>query len=305
MSHSQGARAATLTATVVLAAFAAAAPAVHAKGKGSVATASETAPLASSQTQSATARCPGGMHLTGGGFSVAPAYNPAGSVGTKTMVQISQPVGKKLWSAAAGAVQVPISAGSFTSYARCEKNSLGKISVRANSATSIPPRQAQTSNFRCPSSSHVITGGYSTDHPFAAPDLASSQLTIVQSQRTSKREWAVTGYNASASLATTMTAYAYCELNRGAEKIATRSATVPLADDARVTAQGSCSKKQHVVSGGFSINPLPSQSSVIPSAGVDESLPAGKGWRVGVYENPGFILPAGSTLTVQAYCKKS
>jgi hypothetical protein len=290
-------------AAAALVALAAAAPAALAKG--SVATASETAPLSSSQAQTASARCPGGMHVTGGGFAVSPVYSPAGGTGTKANVQVSRPDGKKRWVAAAGASQVPLSAGSFTSYARCERNSLGRLAARRTSPTeSVGPSASQTESLVCPTRTHILFGGFGTDAPFTVSNPASSQLVVVRSQRDSARQWTVTGYNPG-TVAATMTAYFYCESNRGSSKVSSRSQTVPLANDARAEANPACPKHQHVVAGGFSIQPLPVPGIVIPSALVDESMPAGRGWKAGAYENPGYNLPAGSTLTVSAYCKKS
>jgi hypothetical protein len=261
--------------------------------------------LSSSQTQSASAKCPGGMHVTGGGFSVSPVYNPAGGTGTKANVQISRPGGGKRWVATAGASQVPPSAGSFTAYARCERNSLGKLAARRTSPTqAVGPSASQTESLVCPSGSHILFGGFGTDAPFTVSTPASSQLVVVRSQRDTSRQWTVTGYNPGPVTAT-MTAYFYCESNRGSSKVSSRSQTVPLANDGRVEANPGCPRHQHVVAGGFSIQPLPVPGIVIPSALVDESKPAGRGWKAAAYENTGYNLPAGSSLTVSAYCKKS
>jgi hypothetical protein len=290
-------------AAAALLALAATAPAALAKG--SVATASETAPLSSSQTQTASAKCPGGMHVTGGGFAVSPVYNPAGSTGTKATVQVSRPDGKKRWVATAGASQVPLSAGSFTAYARCERDSLGRLAARRSPGSPVAPSAAQSQSLSCPHGAHILYGGFSTDLPFSVPNPASSQLVVVRSERVSTRQWIVTGYNPSLTVPATLSAYFYCEANRGSSKVSSRSSTVPLVNDSRAEAQPGCPKRQHVVSGGFSIQPLPVPGIVFPSAFVDESKPAGKGWKAGVYESPGFNLPAGSSLTVSAYCKKS
>jgi hypothetical protein len=275
-----------------------------AMAKGSIATASETAPLSSSHTVTSTAKCPGGMHLSGGGFSVSPDYNPAGSLGTKTMVQVSRPTGKKRWVATAGALQVPISAGSFTSYARCERDSLGRLSTDApDNQSSVAPLSGTKLIFNCGHDSHVLFGGYSTDLPFTTANLGSSQLIVVQSQRTGTRQWTISAYNASPTTPTNISGYADCELNRGSAKLTSRSVTVPITNDARTAAQPSCPKHGHAVSGGFLIAPLPVTGVDVPSAEVDVSKPSGKGWLAGIYENPGFNLPAGSTLSVYAYCK--
>jgi hypothetical protein len=294
----------TLCAAAVLLGAAVFAPQATAKKK-SVATSSETAPLASSQTQTASAKCPGGMNLTGGGFSVAPPYDPAGSVGTKTMAQVSRPEGKKTWVGSAGALQVPISAGTFTTYARCQKKSLGKTQASDVGTAIVPPKGGQTMTFNCRGNAHVLYGGFGTDRPFSVPDLGSSQLVPVQSQRVTSTTWMVTAYNASATAPATMFGYAGCEANKKASKVSIRSATVPLNSDARTSAQLSCRKKQHVVGGGFSITPLPVAGGTVPSAGVDENMPLGKKtWKIGAFENPGFTLPAGSALTAQTLCKK-
>jgi hypothetical protein len=300
--RSRGVKSFGVSAAVALIALAAASPAAAAKG--SVATASQTAPLSSSQTQTASAKCPGGMHVTGGGFAVSPAYNPAGGAGTKADVQVSRPAGKKQWIAAAGAFPAPISAGSFTAYARCERNSLGHLAARRSPGDPVGPSASQSESLSCASGTHILYGGFGTDVPFSVLTPGSSELVLVRSQRISARQWVVTGYNPGLA-ATTMNAYFYCESNRGSSKVTARSQTVPLVNDARATARAGCPRHQHAVSGGFSIQPLPVPGAAIPSALVDEFKPAGKGWSGGAYENPGFTLPAGSSLTVSAYCKKS
>lgn len=294
-----------MAVAVSLACAAALTPGAAAKKTGSAATKSASVPLASSQTQSASASCPGKMHVTGGGFAVSPLYDPATGAGTRTLNQVSHPVGKKQWQATGSANNVPISAGTFTTYARCEKNSLGKIAVVLNSSAGLAPKAGQSISFSCPRRTHAISGGFGTDRPFAATDPASSALVLLQSQRTGARQWTVSGYNASATVTTTLIAYAACELNAKNQSVSQATATAAVINDRRTVAEASCPKKQHPVSGGFLVMPLPVPGSLVASVGIDEYLPTKKGWRIGLYEAPNFTLPTGSTLTAQAYCKKN
>ncbi len=79
------------------------------------------------------------------------------------------------------------------------------------------------------------------------------------------------------------------------------SATAPIANDERTTATATCTGKTHTVGGGFAVAPL-----VGPAVGIDQMQPVGtKSWQVGLYEYPGFNLPAGSSLAAYSYCKKN
>ncbi len=296
---------AVLVALLLACAFAPAAPAKKKKKAASATTASVTAPLNSSESKTGSASCKGGTHVTGGGFAVSPAYDPASSTGTRTRVQTSRSSGKKAWEVGAGAEGAPLSAGSFTSFARCEKNALGKIVVAPGGSSTVTPSNSVTTDITCPPRTHVIHGDYGTDVPFSAANPLSSGLVIYQSQRTSPRVWTISAFNSSEAVTTTLVLSATCELDRGSSSVTSHSATVPVVNDARTTTTASCTKKEHPVSGGFQVTPLPVAMGTLAAINVDTSVPTSKGWSVGLYEAPTFNLPLGSALTAQVNCKKN
>jgi hypothetical protein len=88
------------------------------QSEGNVKQVSATDDSTTSVDQAATASCPAGMHVVGGGYQIKP--NEAG--GTFPRAQASQPVGSTKWLAEwvpdFGAKQLP--PASITSYAECE-----------------------------------------------------------------------------------------------------------------------------------------------------------------------------------------
>jgi hypothetical protein len=286
------------------------------KGKSkSPTTKTATAPFASGTAAAATASCTGKSHATGGGFSVTPPFVPdpasINGTGLRNVGVASIPSGSKGWLGSSAALTSPVASGAINAFARCEPNTLGQIVVRASSSATLVPGEARTLNFVCPSDTHVISGGYSTDPPLVFNNINGWRVTILQNQRTAKAQWSVTGFNRSAGAPanspSTLTGYAVCEKNGKGQSISESSASAPVLDNQRSVADPSCGGKKHSVAGGFVISPLPAGLGAgIPVVFVDESQPSGKkGWHFGLHEwsnaNPP---PDQKSLIGIVYCKK-
>lgn len=300
-------RVATLwpAATLGLALAVCAAPAAAGKIPDAKTTSASVA-LAPGAVQAATAQCPKKMHVSGGGFAVSPLFSQNGTsarsddTGTQSSDLISTFTGRRAWTATGAAFTTPPVVGTFQAIARCEKNSLGRLTSIESGSTAIAPGTSSTVGVTCPVSSHVASGGYSAGPTGNLTDPTAFRLLVVESRRSDRRRWEFVAVNpAGAASAGTLSVAALCEsdLARPAVEISRSSV---IADNARTAATAACSGKKHVVAGGFLISPF-----VGPAASIDQSLPlAKKTWLVGLYEAPGFSLPAGSTLTTYAYCKK-
>jgi hypothetical protein len=281
------------------------------KGKAAANTQSATVPIASGSTATTSASCKGKSHVTGGGFAVSPPFTPPSS-GLRSWTTTSNPSGKKTWSASGSAFSNPSGSGSFTAFARCERNSLGRIAVTASTSVTLSPGEFRSIAFVCPSNSHVLSGGYAGDGPtdLNHPSSNGWRLDILQSQRTSAREWTITAFDRGntppPSAPASLTGFVVCELNSKGLKVSEKSAAAPLAAGARATADPSCPKGRHVVSAGFVISPLPSGvGAVVPVVSLDEFNPTGgRGWHVGLHPWTSAVLPAGESLQAVAYCKK-
>lgn len=272
------------------------------KSKPVASTNSASSALAAGGSATATAGCSGKTHATGGGYSVAPNFAPP-ATGLRSLPTLNSPLGNKGWTATSVAYTNPASAGALTAYARCEKNSAGKIAIRSNSSATLPAGIGQSLVFNCPPGTHVISGGFAGDGPTALNSLATFRIIVLESRRTGPGQWTITGYNRTGAPTSTLTGYAVCEFNAKGSAVSEVSSFVPVANDARTAADPTCSKKQHVVSGGFLVSPLP--PGTVPVIGVDETQPVGeRWWHTGLHEFPSFTLPAGSALQAVAYCKK-
>jgi hypothetical protein len=274
------------------------------KKKLKVNTKSTAVSFGSGTTVGAQAACTGKTHLTGGGFAVAPGFN-AGT-GLRSLNPISHPVDTKTWNAGGSAFTAPAASGSFTTFARCEGNALGKLVTTLTGATTIPPDFGQVMNFVCAPGTHVISGGYSGTLPnnLNSPGLGT-RIIVLQNQRTGTGQWTVAGFNnMGGGVTAALTGYATCEADGKRRTVTEASAVAPIGDNVRSAADATCTGKKHVVSGGFLLSP-----AVFPGpalyASVDESNPVDKkGWHVGLYEYPEVGLPPGSNVATYAYCKK-
>jgi hypothetical protein len=269
-----------------------------------------TVALPPGSQQSATATCAKGTHISGGGFSVSPAYSAGGTdsftddTGTRSVHLQSQSAGNRRWTAGAAAFSSPTVAGSLSAIARCERNDLGRLAVTLSGSSTIPVGQGNTTTLTCPAGTHVLTGGFAGSPPGNLADPAGKRLIITESRRVSNSTWEIRAINplGAPSVATLFT-NAVCERN-GKRGVFENSALTPITDNGRTSLTAPCpSKKHHVVSGGFLVSPF---ASPIPGVGIDQHQPAGRrAWQVGLHEFPTFPLPTGSLLTTYAYCKRS
>ena len=275
------------------------------KGKRRRGATTETAavPFAQGATVSATAACKGKSHLTGGGFAVSPPFTPFGGIRSTSV--ISFPADRKQWTASASAFTTPPASGTFTAYARCESNSLGKTIQLALPVT-VPQGQVTTALLDCPGPTHAVGGGFAGTPPASLnlADDAGLRTFIFESRRRNDRQWAVTAYTRDNSpVPAAFTGYVICELDGKRRNVTQESTIASIADNGRTVGEARCGGKRHVVSGGWSV--VDADTSIAPAALFDESHPVGKkGWHVGMSEHPDITLPAGSTLETFAYCKK-
>jgi hypothetical protein len=284
-------------------------PAMAKKGKSSASTRGSTVALPAGGTATASASCKGKTHVTGGGFAVSQPFTPP-VTGVRSWTNNSNPVGIKTWTASGSAFTSPPTSGTFTTFARCETNALGKIAVTASGSATLSPGEFRTLVFQCPKDTHVISGGYSSDGPTDPTNANGWRLDILQSQRTSAREWSISAFdrgntpppNAGANV----TGYVVCELNQKGVRVGQAVASAPLAANARATAAPTCPKKQHTVSGGFVISPLPGGvGALVPVFSLDQSEPSGnRSWHVAGHPWVTAAVPPGTSLQATAYCKK-
>jgi hypothetical protein len=292
-------------------ALALASPAMAKKGKAPASTRSASILLASGgpATAGAAATCAGKTHVTGGGFAVSPSFTPPGT-GLRSWTTTSNPAGVKTWNASGTAFTSPSASGTFTTFARCESNTLGRLAVSASSSASLSPGEFRTLGFQCPPNTHVISGGYAGDGPTDLTNANGWRLDILQSQRTGPRDWSVSVFDRSGTPPATAPAningFVVCEFDQKGVRVGQATASAPLVQNARATADPTCPKKQHVVSGGFVISPLPAGvGTVVPVVSLDENQPSGnRAWHVGLHPWLTTTLPEGESLQATAYCKR-
>jgi hypothetical protein len=277
------------------------------KVQAAVTTTSST-PLAPGAQTSATANCPNKTHVTGGGWSLAPTFSangsnaPADGTGARITQLQSQPNGLTRWTAGAAAFNLPPTGGTFTSIARCESKGLGRTLLGVSGTSTVPIGQESTIGLRCSTGTHVLSGGFSLSPPGNLADPVGFRAHVVESRRRDAGTWEIDVVNPNGAPGeATISAQALCELNAKGTAVTETSATAPIADNGRTTAVASCTGKTHSIGGGFLVSP-----TVGPAVSIDQMQPIGaKGWQVGLYEYPGFNLPAGSTVAAYSYCKKN
>ena len=292
---------------VALLALAAASPAVAKKKKKKppATTVSATVPFSAGTTASGSAACTGKTHISGGGFAVAPNFNnPAG---LRSFEHGSHPVDGRTWSSTGTSFTTPAGSGSLTTFARCESNTLGQLTVISSTTVTFPPSSGGDISVSCAPGSHVLSGGYQADGPIILtnPQAATFKILVLGSHRTSAGQWTVTAFNRSGAPPANLTASSLCEKDKKGASISEASASAPIAEDVRSSADASCTGKTHMVGGGFLLTPSSFPSNPTLIASVDESTPVGnKGWHVGLWQHPSFTEPAGAALQTIAYCKK-
>jgi hypothetical protein len=274
------------------------------KKKQGPAAATQSAPVAfaSGTTVSAVASCAGKTHISGGGFGVSPSFTPP-STGLRSVTSTSHPTGDTTWNASGSAFSTPLASGSFTTYARCENNSLGKLAGILSSSVTLAPASAQTFTFNCPPGTHVLSGGYAgAGLGGFTYSLANLRIILLQSHRTGPGQWVVQALNSSNSpAASPVTGFALCERDARGRTISEASTFTALVNDARATGDPTCTGKTHAISGGFVISP--NGVGTVAATAIDEFQPVGnQTWHVGLHELVNANLPPGSSLQSYAYC---
>jgi hypothetical protein len=287
-------------------------PAVAKKKKKKVQPAITTtaaAPLSSAGSASATANCSGRTHISGGGYAVTPhlTFNPG--AGLNSLSSTSIPVGATAWNAKADAFAVPPASGSLTTMARCESNSLSSIGIVVTGSATVAPGTAANLQIQCPAGTHVVGAGYDGTG-LAAYTLMNQNLRILilQSRRTALNEWTITAFENSVGTnppSGTVNVAAICERNARGRSIGEVTAFSPFGNASRASGDPTCPAKQHVLSGGYSLSPLPSSGGSPPVVGIDEFEPVGKStWHLGLHTIPTQPQPAGSSVATYAYCAR-
>jgi hypothetical protein len=261
------------------------------------------APISSSSTASATANCTGKTHITGGGYSVSPHFDPSGNTGLRSVNAASISAGPSAWNARSDVFATPASSGSITTMARCENNSLGKLGVIVTGTATVPSGVLDNIAIHCPGGTHVLGAGYdATGLATYVNSFASFRIFILQSRRTGLAEWTISAFESSVSPDSgTVSVAAICELNATGRSISEVAQIAPFGNVSRASADATCPSKQHVISGGYVLSPIPANSGSPPIVGVDEFNPVGNStWHVGLHTvGP---QPAGSSVASYAYC---
>jgi hypothetical protein len=288
------------------------APAAQAKKKKLtiVGTTSTAVPLPPNSQQSTTASCAPGLHVTGGGFSIAPEFTSNGTAtlgddgGVKALTQVSYPSARSSWTATTSSFPTPATAGALTAYARCEHNKLGKVAGVVFGSQTINQGELFTLNLPCPTGTHVLSGGYTVDKPFNNT-LNSSHIFVLANYRSATNIWTVSAFNfpGASFPPSTLTPYAICEKKGSRAITQAQTPATPLADNGTVQGIASCAKKHHAIGGGFTFDPRTGGAVPIPE--IELSAPVGaREWAVHAYDFPfPSVTPPGTAMTTYAYCR--
>ncbi len=294
-----------IAALAALLALGVASPAVakkHKKKKTAVpaVTVAAQVPFTSASTATSTANCTGGTHVSGGGWTASPHFDPAGNTGLRSVNSTSTLLGTTGWTATSEAFAGPSASGTFTAQARCESNKLGRIATTVSGSATIPSGQLSNLVIDCPTGTHVVSGGYSATGLAAyVNSLNNLRILILQSRRTALNQWTISAFEnnlvpASGNVSVT----ALCEFDAKGRTISETATSAGFGNASRATGDPSCLPKQHVVSGGYSLSPT---DSALPVVGVDEFSPNGNtGWHLGLHSIG--AQPAGSSVATYAYC---
>jgi hypothetical protein len=292
---------------VALLAVGAASSAVAKKKKKKVLPAVTTtgvAPISSGGSASASATCTGKTHISGGGYAVSPHFDPS-NTGLRAVSSTSIPLGATGWNAKADVFNSPTATGNITTMARCESNSLGKLAVIVTGTATVPSGTLDNLVIHCPSGSHVVGAGYDgTGLGSNVNSFNSFRMFILQSRRTAINQWTISAFESSVNPASgTINVAAICELDAKGRSIGEVTQIAPFASLSRASADATCPSKQHVVSGGYLLSPIPANSGSPPVVGIDEFEPVGNStWHLGLHTVGS--QPPGSSVATYAYCAK-
>lgn len=268
--------------------------------------------LPAGNTASGSARCAKNTHATGGGFAVDNGYDPSvvPAIGTNSRPQNLFPSGNRTWSSGISSTTTT-SPTNTTTYVRCEKNRFSSNAGTISGSFTLSTFTASTIKLVCPSTTRVISGGYSVSPSYDAnePAATANELWITQNRRTRTNEWRVTAAYRSGSPAT-VKGYAVCERKKVSRRtktaaISEHSKLVPFSDKTRASSTARCSSNQHAVSGGFLLSPelRPGETGALPFAFVDTSMPVGSNaWQSKLFAPIQTTTP-GLALTTYVYCR--
>jgi hypothetical protein len=290
-----------------LLAIGSAAPAVAKKKKKKVQPAITTtalAPFSSAGTASTTANCTGKTHITGGGWVISPHLEPSSSSGLNSLSSASIPVGATAWKARSDAFGAPPASGSLTTMTRCESNSLSTLGTVVTGTATVPPGTLANLQIQCPAGTHVVGAGYDGTG-LAAYTLANTNIRtlILQSRRTALNQWTISALDfPTGGQSATVSVAALCERDQKGRSITEVTAISPFGSASRASGDATCPSKQHVLSGGYVLSPIPANTGNAPVVGIDEFEPVGNtGWHLGLHS---YGVPAGSSVATYAYCAK-
>jgi hypothetical protein len=280
-------KAGTLIAPVVLALgiFAATAPAAGTAIKVVKATSS---PIPGPNSQKVA--CPGHNQILGGGFS-------AGD--NDGLAQKSKPTGLFGWKAEG--LIIAGSQSTITTYAICNTAADRKlmrasdsVTLDAGSGPGTPTEGAAEA--RCPSGWQVISGGYQVKPKFSGG--GSGELAVDTNMRKDARTWIVHGGNDGGP--TALKAIALCE-KKGRTAITQTEDSADADGGSVVKPIAKCAKGEHVVGGGFQVDPDES-GGIFPV--VSTSAPKdSRHWRISSQPEGSGPTPEPGSATVTAFAE--
>jgi hypothetical protein len=247
----------------------------------------------------ATAICPAGKKLVGGGYALHPAYDPATATGAKSLVQQAFPGDRRAFKVRSFAVAGGTDSTLFSA-GLCRTGSITRPanSLPISAATHLSVR------VKCPANRHVIGGGFRVSSPYDPATASGSNVSIDTSKRLNDQVWLI-GATRDFGPETSVVAHAFCERDfRG--RVRSASGSVSAEDVGTYTASADCPAGTKVVSGGFRARPLGTPGSAMttglfPWISVNAPLPRKRGWTATIHNDVG-PLP-GAVLKAFAYCK--
>ena len=283
-----------LAGALALALFAA--PAIDAKKKkkkklGPVVTVSQTISVPPDAILTATATCPAGTELVGGGFASAPYHHSSGS----NFVVDSHRVALRGW--AVRAANIASVNGTLTSEAYCRKGA--KSLVEATTTTTLPAAPGNPTQgdavATCPAGQKAAAGGFSST-PAIMPSATYRGTLPFSSYRDSTATWRVSALN-TAPAPRNFTSHVYCSPALRAERAsadvnvsgasAPASVDSPVCPKVKVKAKKKGKKPKRkptsALAGGFLVSPPVIGPGPANSRGVfvSESRRVNGVWHVG------------------------
>jgi hypothetical protein len=180
---------------------------------------------------------------------------------------------------------------------------LSQLGTVVSGSATIPSGILDNLQIECPSGTHVVSAGYDgTGLGTYVNGFASFRTLVLQSRRTALNQWTISVFESSANTASgTVNVSALCERDAKGRSIGEVSALAPFGNNSRASADATCPAKQHVLSGGFVLSPIPSNSGSPPVVGIDEFEPTSNStWHLGLQSFG--LQPAGSSVATYGYC---